>query len=120
MIDIAYHSWLGRYVPAKTETSSSFCHDIPEYLFRIGCGLFSVLLPAFVPLLASLMGLVGAIMIPIGVSLPMIIDLFVRWSDKDYGRGWWRLWLHSFIAVIGVLLTGLGVCISLNDIFHSE
>ena len=71
-------------------------------------------------MLENLMGFVGAIMVPIPTSFPMMIHIFVHWEKRDLGLGNGLLVFHSIIAIIGVLLSIVGVGVTITEILQNN
>lgn len=88
-----------------------------EYVFRIAASLLTVVFALAIPMLGSLMELVGAVLgITLSITLPHAIVLLVRYSDRKFGRLYWRVPFHSFFILFGVLMTIIGTFTTVQDI----
>lgn len=88
-----------------------------EYVFRISCALLTVIFALSIPMLGSLMELVGAVLgISLSITVPHTIDLLVRYSDRRLGWCYWRVPFHGLLILFGMFMTVIGTITTIQDI----
>jgi len=91
-----------------------------EYVFRIAFSLLTIIFALVIPMLGSLMELVGSLLgITLSITLPHCIVLLVRYSDNNFGRCQWRIPFHVLFVIFGLFMAGVGTFTTIQDIIHA-
>jgi len=88
-----------------------------EYVFRLAVAFFTIVFALVVPMLGSLIELVGALLgITLSITLPHAIVLLVRYSDDRLGYLNWRIVYHFLFIFFGLFMSGIGTFTTVQDI----
>jgi len=91
-----------------------------EYVFRISISILTIIFALVVPMLGSLMELVGALLgMTLSVTLPHAIVLLVRYSENDMGCCKWRIPFHMLFIIFGLFMAGIGTFTTVQDVIEA-
>lgn len=80
----------------------------------------SVVLAVAIPRLGLFISLIGAFCLSaLGIAFPAIMNMCVRWPEKEFGPGWWIFWKDIIIILCGVFGLFSGTYSSVSEIIIS-